>query len=135
MTTGVKLNLNGMFDDMLKDLDEMGKNVDEIAPRALLAGAKVIHAEMKASAPVNTHNLKDHIIILGPERIGHYHYVFVGIPHDIRYTDAETARYANVQEYGSAHTPAQSYINRGIRRTKAKALSIIDEMISRELDG
>jgi HK97 gp10 family phage protein len=135
MTTGVKLDLDGMFDDMLKDLEEMGKNVDKIAPRALLAGAKVIHAEMLRLAPEDTHNLKDHIIILGPEQIRHYHYVFVGIPHDIRYTDEETAIYANVQEYGSAHTPAHSYIVRADKRMKDKALSIIDEMISRELDG
>ena len=70
------------------------------------------------------------IVINGPFRDGNRNYVEVGVITD----DAETAKYANVQEFGSPskHIPAQPYIRPAIDRKKAAAMRAIRESLKAE---
>jgi hypothetical protein len=73
---------------------------------------------MKQRVPKDTHNLERHLELVGPVQDGNFHYVEVGIPAS---ADANTARYGNVQEYGSARTPAQPYIRPTLDHDMSKA--------------
>lgn len=122
MTTTATITLDKRtLTKYLEKLEELGRSIDEIMDKAVLAGAEVCQAEMKRLAPVKTGNLRDHIKIKGPMIDGSYHWVEVGIIHDKAFTDAETARYATVQEYGSSTTPAHPYIRPGTDNSKTAA--------------
>ncbi len=108
MAFKTQLTTNG-FAEYLERLAKAGQDIDAIADEALASGGQVLVDGMRARVPVDTHNLQDHIRIKGPIQDGNFHYIEVGIIHDRAFTDAETARYGNVQEYGSANTPAQPF--------------------------
>ncbi len=109
MATRVKVSTKGL-EDTFEKLAQMGRDLDAAADAALMAGAKVFQTGMKRRAPKDTHNLEEHIKIAGPFQDGNFHYLSVGVIHDIDFTDAETARYANNQEYGNSSMEAQPYI-------------------------
>lgn len=88
------------FGDFLERIDQLGKDVNEIAAKALLAGAEELQAEMLSRVPVDTGNLRDHIRIVGPKIRGNWVSVDVGVIADKQYTDADTMRYAVATEYG-----------------------------------
>ena len=106
------------FEEYLEALAKAGQNIDAIADEALLAGGEVLLAGMERRVPKDTHNLEQHLALVGPVQDGNFHYVEVGIPPT---ADANTARYGNVQEYGSANTPAQSYIRPSLDHDMSKA--------------
>ena len=109
------------FEEYLEAIAKAGQNIDAVADEALKAGALVLQKGMKSRAPKDTHNLEAHINIDGPYQDGNFHYVDVGVIHKIEFTDAETARYGNVQEYSSANTPAQPYIRPTLDHDMSKA--------------
>jgi hypothetical protein len=118
-----KMDLNGL-EGYLEDLQKAGKDIDAAADRALIAGAEVPLQRMRELAPVGVVPDDPHpgwlLSVLGWfNRIsdGHFHSIEVGVPHN---APAEVARYGNVQEYGSVHDPAQSYIRAGWDETKGK---------------
>jgi HK97 gp10 family phage protein len=106
------------FDEYFEKLVQAGKNIDAAADRANIAGGDVILEGMEELVPRRTGNLAEHLERSEPEVDGNYHSVKIGISPR---ADADTARYGNVQEYGSARTPAQSYIRAGFDRKKNKA--------------
>ena len=105
------------LEGLLEALAKKGANLDAVAGQAVQAAGDVMLAEMQGRVPVDTGNLKDTLAVDGPHQSGNYTYVEVGIP---RSADAETVRYGTVQEYGSARTPAKSYI-RAAGETKKSA--------------
>ena len=132
MTTGWKLSTKGL-EESLEALVALGRDIDDAAATALLAGCEVMQEEMKSLAPELTGNLKAHIQIDGPHQDGNYIFCEVGVIHKIEFTDADTARYANVQEYGSASTPAHPYIRPGIDRARNKANRAIRDSLAEAL--
>lgn len=115
--------------EWLEKIHKAGESVDDAAERSVLAGGKAAQEEMIDHAPELTGNLKDHIKIKGPKRAGNEVSVEVGVIHDIDYTDAETARYAMAQEYGTSSMPANPYIRpawktgmRKIRKAQRESL-------------
>lgn len=128
MTTQIKLETKG-FEEYFERLARAGKDIDEAAARALLAGAEVVEYEMLSLVPIRTGNLARHIKILGPIQDGNYHYVEVGVIHRIDFTDANTARYANSVEYGTSKMAAQPYIRPGIDRSKRRAVAAMKESL------
>lgn len=113
------INTKGM-EGLLEDIQRAGLNVDAAADRALLAGAQVAQAGMKRRAPKDTHNLEEHVKIKGPITNGTKHSIDVGLIHDKSYTDEETARYGNAQEYGTSSMPAQPFIRPTMDEDRAK---------------
>ncbi len=95
------------FAEYLEKLARSGKDIDRVSAQALEAGGEILLRGMRRRVPKDTHNLEDHLVSAGPYQEGNFVYVEVGLEKD---TDADTARYGNVQEYGSAHTPAQPYV-------------------------
>ena len=106
------------FEQYLEAIAKAGQNIDAIADEALLAGGEVLLNGMKQRVPKDTHNLEQHLALVGPVQDGNFHYVDVGIPPT---ADADTARYGNVQEYGSANTPAQPYVRQTLDHDMSKA--------------
>ncbi|NMC84292.1 MAG: hypothetical protein GYA58_03300 [Anaerolineaceae bacterium] len=135
MTTHGKLTLNGL-EEYLEEIAQAGRDVDEAAARALLAGAEVLEEGMEKRVPVDIGNLRNHIKIKGPEQEGNFIFIEVGVIHDKAFTDAETARYGNVIEYGSASKKgkdAQPYIRPTLAEDKGKARQAMKESL--EQDG
>jgi HK97 gp10 family phage protein len=109
MATKTYLSTKG-FDEYLEKIAAAGRDIDKSAQKALLAGAEVAQQGMKRRVRKDKHNLENHIQIDGPHQEGNYSFVDVGVIHKKEFTDAETARYANAQEYGTSSMPAQPYI-------------------------
>jgi len=106
------------FAEYLERLAKAGRNIDAIADEALMDGAEILEAGMHRRVAKDTGNLDDTITTEGPFREGNFHFVTVGLP---KSTDAETARYGNVQEYGSANMAAQPYIRPTLDADMGKA--------------
>ncbi len=136
MTTQHKFDLKGL-DEYLEAIAKAGRDVDAAADKALLAAAEIIQdgmlAEIEAQGLIDTHNLENHIRIKGPIVDGNFHQVEVGVIHDIAFTDANTARYGNAQEYGyvqdGRHYPARSYIRTGFDKNRKKALAAMKQSL------
>lgn len=119
MATQTRLSTSG-FEEYLEKLARAGADIDAAADKALLKGCEVVQAEMVSLAPKKTLNLAEHIQIKGPIRDGNVHYAEVGVIHDKKFTDADTARYGNAQEYGSVKNAAHPYIRPGIANSASK---------------
>ena len=118
MTTTASLSTSGIAKFLEVVADVEGK-IPEAVDAALLAGAEVVQKEMQGLAPVDTGNLRDHIKIKGPTHEGSFISIEVGLISDISYTDAVTARYGNVIEYGSSSVKPRSYIRAGTLKSQA----------------
>lgn len=119
MTTRVTVSMKG-FDKFLEELGNAGKDVDQSIQKALMAGAEVAKKGMQKRVRKDTHNLQDHIQIDGPHMKGNFSYVDVGVIPKESFTDADTARYGNAQEYGTSSMEAQPYIRPTISEDAGK---------------
>lgn len=114
----------------LEDLVNKNKNIDQVVPRALKAGGEILLDGMKKRVRKDTHNLEEHLEMDGPHQDGNYHFVKVGLSQK---TDAETARYANAQEYGTSSMSAKSYIRATMDHDRSKARKAMLAVIKEEL--
>ena len=119
MTARVSFKMKG-FDEYFEKLAKAGKDIDAAADRANVAGGDVILEGMVERVPRDTGNLAEHLERSEPIVDGNFHSIKIGMRPG-NGTDPDTARYGNVQEYGSATTPAQSYIRAGFDKKKNKA--------------
>lgn len=117
MVCRVSFSLKG-FEEYLEKIAEAGRDVDAAADLANVAGGDVLLDGMLRRVARRTGNLAEHLECTTPKADGNFHYIEVGMP---KKTDAETARYGNVQEYGSARMPAHPYIRPTFDEDKAKA--------------
>ena len=129
MATRVKFDTKPII-NYLEDLVKNGKNIDLVVPKALKAGGGVLLEGMKKRVRKDTRNLEKHLEIDGPHQDGNYHFVKVGLSQK---ADAETARYANAQEYGTSSMPAQSYIRATEDHDLGKARKAMLAVIKEEL--
>ena len=118
MTTRGTINLKGL-EEYLENIAQAGENVDEAAARAVDAGAEVVLESMHRLVPKDTGNLDEHLMKTDPQQDGNFIFSEVGMPKGKANLDADTARYGNVQEYGSARTHAQPYIRPSFDKTKS----------------
>lgn len=122
MTVRYQMNLKGLS-EYLEALGKDGVAIDAIAKEAVAAGGDVVLESMLNKVPVGSPpdphigNLKAHLERTAPEQDGNFISVEVGLRRD---TDANTAIYGNVQEYGSASNQAQPYIRPSFDENKAK---------------
>ena len=129
MTCRATFKMTG-FDEYLEQIARAGENIDAAADRAIMAGGDVLLAGMEERVPRDTGNLAAHLERSDPEVDGNIHFLTVGIREG---TDANTARYGNVQEYGSAHTPKHPYIRPAFDEDGNKARAA--EKASLKADG
>jgi HK97 gp10 family phage protein len=106
MPIKTRLTTNG-FEAYLEKIGRAGQDVDAVTDEALQAGGGILKDGMKRRVAVDTHNLQNHIACSLPRADGNVHFVEIGL---LKGTDANTARYGGVQEFGSAHTHAHPYI-------------------------
>ncbi len=106
------------FEEYLENIARAGKNIDVIADEALEAGGEILLDGMHRRVPKDTGNLDANLELMGPVQDGNFHYIDVGLG---KGTDADTARYGNVQEFGSATTPAQPYVRPTLDSDMGKA--------------
>ena len=113
------------FSEYLEKVARAGRDIDLVADEALKAGGEILLDGMQRRVPVGTAphdphpgNLKAHLELMGPVQDGNFHYVDVGLG---KGTDADTARYGNVQEFSSATTPAQPYVRPTLDSDMGKA--------------
>lgn len=130
MAVRVNYKMNG-FDEYFEKLVQAGKDIDAAADRANIAAGDVILDGMLERVPRLTGNLAEHLERSEPVVDGNFHGIDIGM-REKPLPDADTARYGNVQEYGSATTPAQSYIRAGFDRTKSKARKAQKESLKRD---
>jgi HK97 gp10 family phage protein len=127
MPTRAKLTLKG-FDRYLEAIKEAGRDVDAAAARAVQAGGEVALNGMQERVPKDTHNLEEHLE-LQTGRDGNVHYAEIGLLKD---TDADTARYGNVQEFGSTTTAAQPYVRPTMDEDKNKIRKAMRESLEKD---
>lgn len=120
------------LEEYLEKIGRAGEKIGEVVDRALEAGGQVLVDGMLRRAPEETGNLKENIKMIGPETEGFVHFIEVGLHSG---TDAETARYANVQEYGSADTPAHPYIRPTMDEDMGKARKAMRDVFKAELES
>ena len=58
----MSFEITGM-DEMMAKLTKMGKNIEAVTEKALMAGAEILKAEIEVKAPKDTLNLEKHIVI------------------------------------------------------------------------
>ena len=121
------LTLKGL-DEYLENVRKAGVDIDAAVDRALIAGAEIMQEEMKGLVPVDTGNLRNHIIINGPIQNGNYHYVEIGVIN----ADETTARYAKVVEYGRPKIQARSFIRTGRDRSRKKVYNAMRESLKQD---
>lgn len=134
MTTQAWFTVRGL-EEYLESIQQAGVNIDAAAQRALEKGAKILEAEMESHVPVGeTGNLLAHVEIDGPHQLGNYSFVDIGVIHNAGLTDAETAIYGNVQEYGSPskNIPAKPYIRPSIDSKKSAVAKAVRESLKAE---
>ncbi len=129
MATRVRFDTKPII-NYLEDLVKNGKNIDQVVPRAIKAGGQVLLDGMKKRVRKDTHNLEEHLEMDGPHQDGNYHFVKVGLS---KKADAETARYANAQEYGTSSMEAKSYIRATADNDRTKARKAMLAVIKEEL--
>ncbi len=117
------------FAEYLERLAQAGKDIDAISGQALAAGGEILLEGMQKRVPKDTHNLESHLAVEGPSQDGNFVYVEVGLARD---SDADTARYGNVQEYGSARTQAQPYVRPALDEDMGKARKAMREVFEAE---
>lgn len=125
-----KLNVSGM-EDYLQRLVDAEKDVDAVADEALLAAGQILYAEIEKRIPVETGNLREHLVVNGPVRKDNKHFVYVEI--DMR--DREQMLYAVYVEYGRAKKGAHPYIRPGVRAAKPLALQAMAAVFQKYLDA
>jgi len=132
MATRVKVSTKG-FEEYLEKLANAGRDVDESVQKALIAGANVAQKGMQKRVRKDTYNLQDHIQIDGPHQDGNFSFVDVGVIPKKSFTDADTARYGNAQEYGTSSMAAQPYIRPTMQNDKAKIRRAIKDSLKEDL--
>lgn len=130
MTTQGSFTLAGL-NDYFEQLARAGVDVDAVAAEVIAEGGIEMQAEMQSLVPIDTGNLYEHIQMDGPKQEGNFTFVDVGVIHVASQTDAETARYGNVMEYGSATTAAQPYIRPALKRKKGVVKQAMQKVLTR----
>jgi HK97 gp10 family phage protein len=120
------------FSEYLERVANAGLAIDQISANALAAGGEVLLDGMKQRVPKDTKNLERHLTVEGPYKDGNFVYIEVGLP---KTTDANTARYGNVQEFGSSNMKAQPFVRPTLDHDMAKARKAMREVFERELQG
>lgn len=133
MATRVRLETRGLA-EYLERIAQAGRDIDATAAEALQEGGELLLSGMTERVHKDTHNLEDHLDIDGPHQDGNFHYVLIGLK---KGTDAETARYANAQEYGwsdkQGAKAGKSYIRDTLDHDMAKARKVMREVFKRIL--
>lgn len=100
MATRTTLTLEG-FEAYLETLVKAGQDIDQVAEEGLAAGGDVLVAGMQQRAPYR--RISQAIRRTRVMADGNKRYLYVGV---LRGTDAETARIANVWEFGGRSSPS-----------------------------
>jgi hypothetical protein len=136
VSTTATLSLTGL-QKWLNDLEAEYTDIDAAIGRAELKGADPIQREMAALTPgPRTHNLERKIRIKGPMHDGNDTLTEIGVIHDPAFTDADTARYANAEEYGWSSGgnwhPGTGYIRKGWDNRRKEAMARIRQSLKDE---
>jgi len=126
MPIRTRLTTKGL-EEWLERLAQAGQDIDAIAGEALLSGGELLLDGMQRRVPVDTHNLQNHLNLQGPTRDGNFTFVEIGLMG----ADKETARYGNVQEFGSSSMAAQPYVrptlDEDIKKARQKMVEVFRE--------
>jgi HK97 gp10 family phage protein len=113
------------FEEFLERANQMGLDIDPITDEALAAGGQVLKDGMRERVAKDTHNLEKHIECSEPQKEGNVHFIEIGLLKD---TDPETARYGNVQEFGSSKMAAHPYVRPTLDSDMSKARKAMREV-------
>lgn len=135
---GKSLELRG-FDEYLEKIAKAGKDVDQAAANAVVAGGDALLEGMKERAPVYDNDparpdvtpglLRDTLTRSEPSQSGNFVSVYVGVPKD---APKQVAIYGLVQEYGTASVPSQPYVRPAIDEDKAKVRKAQRESLKKD---
>lgn len=129
---GVKATLNmKAFEDYLERIAAMGNDLNAAVDQALMAGAEVALAGMRARVPVDSGNLSGNLRSSGVKAEGNYRFIEVGLVG----ANAETTRYGVVQEYGSSSVKAHPYIRPTMDEDKGRIRAAMRNQLKGFLSG
>ncbi|MBI5951902.1 MAG: HK97 gp10 family phage protein [Chloroflexi bacterium] len=132
MTTQARFDTKGLS-AYLEAIQKAGLDIDLAAADALMDGGEILQTEMRALVPIDEGDLMNHIQIKGPTREGNVTTIEVGVIHDLAFTDADTAKKGNAQEYGwisgGKFHKGKSYIRAAIEVKKSAVMKAIRESL------
>ena len=113
-------------EEYFERIQQVGFDILRAAERAVDAGSDVILGGMVRRVPKDTHNLENHLgkeIEIDGDQVT----AVVGLLN----ADADTARYGNVQEYGSSSMSAHPYVRSAFDEDRRRAMTAM----KKELKG
>lgn len=99
-----------------EELEAAAEQVDPICRDTLFEAAQTMQEQMRERVPILSGRLYEHILIDGPNSNGNFHFVEVGIIHNLSFTPKDVAIQANVVEFGSARQAAQPFLRPVFRK-------------------
>jgi len=117
------------FDEYLDKIALAGKDVDQAAENAVVAGADVIVEIMLDKVPRDENDLANHIKRTEPKHDGN----FVSVEAGVLNADKRTDLYGLVQEFGSSSNKAQPYFRPAVNKGRTKVYKA--QRASLEKDG
>jgi len=133
-------------DDFLQKISRLGNKTDEIVPKVLKEGAKVISRKTKANltgiigknTKVKSRSTGELADALGESPVGldknGNHNIKVGF-REGRTDGASNALIANVLEYGKSGQPPKPFLKPAVTVTKREVVAVMEEAFNREAGG
>lgn len=126
-----KLSVKGL-EDYARKLVQKGQDIDAIADKAVVEAAQILYDSIAPRVPISADGshgrppgtLRAHLVVNGPIVKDNAHFAYAEI--DMR--DREMMLYAVYVEFGTPHTPAQSYIRTGFNAGKSRASRAMSDL-------
>jgi HK97 gp10 family phage protein len=125
-----RMEVKGLEDYAAK-LVKAGADIDACANKALAAAAPILYNSILPLIPVDTGNLREHLVVNGPIQKDNAHFVYI----EMDMQDREQMLYAVYQEFGTARQPARAYMRTGVSRAKARASQAIKDVFEQYLEA
>ncbi len=133
-------------DDFLQKISRLGNKTDEIVPKVLKEGAKVISRKTKSNlagvigknTKVKSRSTGELMEALGESPVGldknGNHNIKVGF-REGRTDGATNALIANVLEYGKSGQPPKPFLKPAVSVTKREVVAVMEETFDREVES
>lgn len=125
----VEIDIGGM-DDLIKELNLLGRKGSSIENKALRAGAEPILKDAKLDAPELTGKGKKGLAISRPKTSKGTKYIKIGLDK----SDISEIYYMKFHEFGTSNMPAKPFLGPAYEKNKDKSQKIMIDIIKNKLN-
>lgn len=117
------------FDELMKEIEQLGRKGNSIQNKALKTGALPILQEAKVRAPKDTGRGVEGLTVGRPRWKGDTKYVLIGIDRG----DISEIYYLKFHEFGTSKMQARPFLGPALEMKKSEAVSIMQKEIKEGL--